>query len=317
VEAVELVKKEHEEGGHWHQDGIKLALLNHIQCPGLDACIVSAILDYARCKGFSRAYLHALLNLIMRRHPFKLLVGNYLSMPIGEGGFNNIGLYLDTYSQHVWGFMFKKAGSRSTTVKSLTNIFHNFTPSEMFMMDGGPHFKCKEVEKFCAEWRTKTHVVAAYSPWVNGLVEGMNKLLLYVLARLCAPELGEDRWNTTAWENLPWTWTDHFDQVIQILNWCILPSLKFTPKELLLGLVVNSANTPLEASASLLPPEDINVHFAYTAQQQLDGYSEVVQHAIRHKAMFDKKVINSQGGGGDLVNFLQYILQLHTQSLAK
>jgi hypothetical protein len=202
-------------------------------------------------------------------------------------------LYLDTYSQHVWGFMFKKAGSGGTTVKLLTNIFHNFAPSETFMMDGGPHFKCEEVENFCARWGTKTHIVAVYSPWVNGLVKGMNKLLLYILARLCAPELGEDGWNNTKWEDLPWSWTDNFDQAIRILNWHILPSLKFSPKELLLGLVVNTVNTPLEASASFLPPQDIDVHFAYAAQQRLDGYSEAVQHAVRRKAAFDKKVINS------------------------
>lgn len=217
-------------------------------------------------------------------------------MPIGKGGFNNIGLYLDTYSQHVWGFMFKKAGSGSTTVKSLTNIFHNFAPSETFMTDGGPHFKCEEVEKFCKGWGTKMHVVAAYSPWVNGLVEGMNKLLLYILARLCTPELGEDGWNNSKWEDPPWTWTDHFDWAIRIPNWCILPSLKFSPKELLLGLVVNTVNTPLEASASLLLPQDIDTHFAYTVQQWLDGYSQEVQHAVRRKATFDKKVINSKEG---------------------
>jgi len=179
--------------------------------------------------------------------------------------------------------MFKKAGSGSTTVKSLTNIFHNFAPSETFMTDGGPYFKCKEVEKFCKGWGMKVHVVAAYSPWVNGLVEGTNKLLLYILAQLCAPELCEDGWNNTKWEDLPRTWPDHFGQVIRILNWHILPSLKFLPKELLLGLVMS---TPLEASASLLPLEDIDMHFAYAAQQHLSGYSQAVQHAIHHKAVF-------------------------------
>jgi hypothetical protein len=108
-------------------------------------------------------------------------------MPPGKGGFNNVGLYLDTYSQHIWGFMFKNTGSGNTTVKLLTNIFHNFAPSETFMTDSGPHFKCVEVETFCAGWGTKTHVVATYSPWVNGLVEGTNTLLLYILARLCTP----------------------------------------------------------------------------------------------------------------------------------
>ena len=107
--------------------------------------------------------------------------------------------------------MFKMVGSGSIMVKSLTNIFHNFAPSETFMTDSASHFKCEEVEKFCKGWGTKTHVVAAYSPWVNGLVEGMNKLLLYILAWLCAPELGEDGWNSSKWEDLPRTWTDHFD----------------------------------------------------------------------------------------------------------
>jgi hypothetical protein len=44
------------------------------------------------------------------------------------------------------------------------------------------------------------------------------------------------------------------------------PSLKFSPKELLLGLVVNTANTPLKASASLLPPQDIDMHRLFSTQ---------------------------------------------------
>ena len=109
-------------------------------------------------------------------------------------------------------------------------------------------------------------------------------------------QISEDGWNSSKWEDLPRTWTDHFDQAIRILNWHILPSLKFSPKELLLGLVVNMVNTPLEASASLLPPQNVDVHFAYAVQQWLDRYSQAVQHTVRCKATFDKKVINSEGG---------------------
>ena len=100
AEAVELARQEHEGGGHWHWHSIKLALLNCIHCPGLDTCIVSAVLDCACCKGFGRTWLHLLLNPITRHHSFELLVGDYLSMPVGKGGFNNVGLYLDTYSQY-------------------------------------------------------------------------------------------------------------------------------------------------------------------------------------------------------------------------
>ncbi|KAJ3517415.1 hypothetical protein NMY22_g13975 [Coprinellus aureogranulatus] len=149
---------------------------------------------------------------------------------------------------------------------------------------------------FATEWGTDTDIVAAYSPWVNGLVEGTNKLLLYVLAHLCAPEVGEDGWENTDWKDLPRTWPDHFKKAIRILNWRILPALKFSPKELLLGLVINMAKTPLEASSSILPPKDIDTQMAYVAQQRLDGYSKAVRHAIRRKAVFDWKVERSRAG---------------------
>ena len=60
-EAFELAKTEHEEGGHWHRDGIKMALLDKYHSPKLDESIVKAILDCARCKNFGSTHLHALL----------------------------------------------------------------------------------------------------------------------------------------------------------------------------------------------------------------------------------------------------------------
>ena len=116
VEAVELARKEHEDGGHWHRDSIKLALMDRIHSPALDSSIVKAILGCPRCKNFGGAHLHALLNPITRRHPFELLVGDYLTLPEGKGGFHQVGLYLDTCTQHVWGHMFKTHGCVKTTL---------------------------------------------------------------------------------------------------------------------------------------------------------------------------------------------------------
>ena len=171
-------------GGHFHHDLMKMALLDKIHTPHLDQAIVKAISDCARCKNFGGTHLHALLQPITRRHPFELLVGDYLSMPPGKGGFHTIGLYLDTFTQHVWGFKFKTAGTGKTTVKSLDNIYGSFAPAEVFMSDGGKHFKNKEVQQCCEKWGSRHHVVAAYSPYINGLVEGTNKILLYILAQL-------------------------------------------------------------------------------------------------------------------------------------
>jgi len=214
----------------------------------------------------------------------------------GVGSFKTVGLYLDTYSQHVWGFKHKLPGSSKTTEDALTKIFHEFTPPETFMTDGGPHFNNKAVHDFCAEWGTETHVVSMYSPWVNGLVEGANKILLHILKRLCAPNLGEDDYNAMNWENILASWPKHFNKAIRIMNWWLLPSLKFAPKELLLGLVVNMKLTNTNQSVLPITNQDITMQMAYMAQQQLDGYVEAVAHTVRWKSMFDRKVLAQKSG---------------------
>ena len=97
------------------------------------------------------------------------------------------------------------------------------------------------------------------------------------------------------WDNLPRAWPDHFDEAIRTLNWRIFPALKFHPKEILLGLVVNRKPTPIEESASLITPVEVDAHMAYTAQQRLDSYSEAIQHAAKHKTAFDRKVMKKDG----------------------
>ena len=147
-------------------------------------------------------------------------------------------------------------------------LYQNFAPAETFMLDGGRHFNNAEVREFCERWGGKHHVVAAYSPWINGLVEGTNEILLYILASLCAPDIGEDGWKAMLWNNLLKSWLDHLDKAIQILNWHILPALKFCLKEILLGLVVNTKPTPIEISTiSCVTPAEVDINMAYTAQQ--------------------------------------------------
>jgi len=99
-----------------------------------------------------------------RWHPFELLVGDYLSMPTGKGGYHTLGLYLDTFSQHLWVMKFKMEGTAKTMVDSLSTIFNAYTAMEAFMSDGGKHFDNTMVKEFCAKWSCTHHVVAAYSP---------------------------------------------------------------------------------------------------------------------------------------------------------
>jgi len=247
-------------------------------------------------------------------------------MPTGKGRYHTLGLFLDTFSQHVWVTKYKTAGTAKTTVDSLTSIFNAFTAAETFMTNGGKHFDNTMVKDFCAKWSCKHHVIAAYSPWINSLVEGTNKLLLHVLKRLCAPDLNDDEYNGITWEKLPKTWTEHLDNAVRALNNCILPALKHTPKELLLGLVVDTKRTEPADSTTQAMVAQAATHMAYVAQQQLDGYDEAIRHALKWKAAFNKRVLQQHPGkvtftNGQLVqvyhNDLDYTFKTDRKLLPK
>ena len=93
---------------------------------------------------------------------------------------------------HTWAHKYKKAPTGKTANDSLRSIIQAFIAPDVFMTDGGSHFDNKEVWDFCKSQGVKTHVVATYSPWINGLIENRNKLLLHILKRRCSPEHRED-----------------------------------------------------------------------------------------------------------------------------
>ena len=83
-------------------------------------------------------------------------------MPLGKGGYHTIGLYLDTFSQHIWAFKYKTAGTAKTMVDALGTITHHFVALEAFMTDGGSHFNNATVQKFCDTNRSQHHVMLSY-----------------------------------------------------------------------------------------------------------------------------------------------------------
>jgi hypothetical protein len=178
TEAAALAWETHRNHGHFHRDNVKIALMDKITSPHLDHSITKAIKDCGKCKGYRPKHIHSLLEPITRRHPFELMVSDTLTMPKGKGGFIKVSLYVDVYSQHLWVDKLKTAASGKTTCKSLNSICTAFTAPEALMVDGGPEFDSDAVRNTCATRNIKLHIVPAYSPWINGLVEGMNAKLL-------------------------------------------------------------------------------------------------------------------------------------------
>ena len=93
---------------------------------------------------------------------------------------------------------------------------------------------------------------------------------------------------------------------IQMLNKRILPVIKLSPKDILLGSIINTSKTPEEEAMRQLTEEDLNKQLAYMAQQRFNGYTEAVEHTVQRKTVFDRRVKRSGGGvaewkEGDLV----------------
>jgi hypothetical protein len=117
-----------------------------------------------------------------------------------------------------------------------------------------------------------------------------------VLKRLCAPNLNDEETEQTKTDDIPKTWPEHFEEAIHTLNGRLLPALKFSPKELLLGLVVNTKPTDIEVATKPTTEDDTTTQMAYVAQQRLDGYAAVVSHALKRKNAFDRKVFGQSSG---------------------
>lgn len=98
---MELARVEHIANGHWRRDLIQLKLADSICRPRLEKSVTKVILECGRCKAFGGAILYLLLQPITHRQPMELLVGDYLIMPKGKGGFIELGVFVDVYLQRV------------------------------------------------------------------------------------------------------------------------------------------------------------------------------------------------------------------------
>jgi hypothetical protein len=97
------------------------------------------------------------------------------------------------------------------------------------------------------------------------------------------------------WEKLPRTWPDRLDEAVNALNHRILPALRFSPKELLLGIAINMPKTGIDTAEAEVGTPEATIHMVYAAQQRIDGYEAMVKHAITRKRAFDRRVLKSSG----------------------
>ena len=308
----------HMANGCFGPEHTQLHLRDHYFWPGMLTDCKQAQLECPKCKSFGAATRNSSLQPIRRAQPFALVTGDYLSLPTGRGGFKTVGLYIDTYSGFVWGTKLKTAGTSKSTIASLKRIFHDYATPKYFMSDGGSHFDNNEVDQFCTKEQVQHIITPAYAPWVNGLIENANKLLLGRLKRLCAPNHDhmDDTADSTNLKPIPESWPEHIDEAIRQINDRILPALNATPRELLFGLPFRPDQTiPLVP----LPTSLLDTHTNFTLAEVFRANAHLLslEDAERHKTSFDTNSPIVKFHIGDLVQVYDSVSDFNYRSINK
>ncbi|QRV73346.1 Retrovirus-related Pol polyprotein from transposon [Ceratobasidium sp. AG-Ba] len=169
------------------------------------------------------------------------------------------------------------------------------------MADGGSHFDCDEVQRWCKSQGTQLLTTPAYAPWTNGLAEGTIKLLIGRLKKLCAPDVGESPNASQDAASTPSSWPKHLTTAVSQRNDRVLDSLGYSPRELLTGML--SADWKAELNQSVLARAlvDIDINMGLTYALRDDAHANALEHARKRKRAFDKKVRVVNYQPGDLV----------------
>ncbi|KAF8686777.1 hypothetical protein RHS04_00003 [Rhizoctonia solani] len=187
----------------------------------------------------------------------------------------------------------------------------------LVMTNGGSHFDCKEVRQWASSCNTQLIKTPAYVPWTNGPAEGYAKLLAGRIKRLCAPDLGIDPDADHNPMSTPAAWPKHLDEAVAQLNNRVLPSLGYSPRKLLTGILSPKQKAKIGIQIQDPTQEEVDVNMALTYALCMDGYAKALQHATRRKRQFDKKVKPADFKAGDLVQKYDARLDETHSSLCK
>jgi hypothetical protein len=114
----------------------------------------------------------------------------------------------------------------SVAVEAMLDWYSRYGPPHTWISDNGSHFTSEVINELCKRLKCKQSFTIAYSPWINGSIERLNRDVLTVLRAL----LLEYKLHTHDWPSL-------IPTVQASLNHTALPSLgNHAPMELFTGL---------------------------------------------------------------------------------
>ncbi|SPO26017.1 uncharacterized protein UTRI_02291 [Ustilago trichophora] len=225
--------------------------------------------------------------------PMETWAMDFVSLPNSHGK-SKLLVIVDYFSRYLW--MFPLSQARGVDVVASLQTLHNTlsTLPSTIITDGGSHFDCAEVYDFLTEHGVDQHITPAYAPWVNGLVERNNGLILQTLRRLCAAAM-----ENAVTTSLAFPWTEHLSSATRELNRHPINDFSnLSPTELLFGYVM-ADRVPAATGTPTL--SDVQMQRAFIDVRRVEALSTLeTAQAIRS----DKSKPRALGASielGDLV----------------
>ena len=302
--------KVHMDIGHWSVDHVKLHVRDKFFWPHIDTDARLACLVCGQCKSFGVRRQNALLQPIIRGWPFEFLATDYLKLPLGKGKMSNVLFFMDAASGFVWGQKQVAAGTGKSTEKLLVHIAQGFAKLRVWQTDGGAHFKGPELKEACERLGIVRIVTPAYAVWVNGLVEGVNKLFLSCLKKKCAPDIDDSEYEDVDPESIPRNWPDFFEEAVVNVNDRIILGTRFTPREILFGLCF----APIHIDPEIPPhqPEDSELtdRMDLAEIMRMESLARHITDTERHQSHANDSVTPIKFKVGDLVQVYDLTLDM-------
>jgi transposase InsO family protein len=163
-----------------------------------------------------------------------MIAADYLKLPRGIGGFSKALVFVDFFTQYIWGVILKRSGTGAFSANALRTICLQWQAPRRWLSDGGSHFKGPEMSTLLKDFNIEHEVTPAYSPHCNGLIENENKQILAVLGKECAADLPGQAVAITS------SWPKFWPKVLSLVNEQKTPVLNTSPKLIMFGTIDGS-----------------------------------------------------------------------------
>lgn len=284
-----------------------LRLQENVKWPGMWRDLRDIIKRCQTCQQFGPRR-SSTIDPVIVSSPMQVWAMDFVSLPTSHGR-SKVLVIVDYFSRFVWAFACAQQRAKDVVEALETLRITLAVLPARIVTDGASHFDCAEVADYLTEQEVEHHVVSAYAPWVNGLVERHNGLLVQTLRKLVVTPLTKDSADTLAW-------SPYLGHAVRELNRRPIEGMaNWSPTELQFGFTIRDA----KVSVATQPANDaaIRQQRAFVDVMRVEASSTFEESQAKRVEQSRPHRSSAEYRSGDLVLRHQTQLESTYSTLAK